>query len=88
MFMDFQVDIDWQEIFEFQPGFIVELKSQPGVFDTVAAYEPMMVPPVWLKNDPCPRYPHELRVVFRSVDNITSPLQCELASTEKEMVAY
>jgi hypothetical protein len=59
--------IDWDEIFEYQPGFIVELQSHPGVFDTIREYEPMMVPPVWLVNDPRPRYPHELRVVCRKI---------------------
>ena len=57
--------VDWDEIFEYQPGFIVEFQSRPGVFDTIQEYEPMMVPPIWLVNDPCPRYPHELRVISR-----------------------
>lgn len=86
MYMDFQVDIDWDEVFEFQPGLIVEFKSRPGVFDTIASYEPMMVPPIWLVNDPCPRYPHELRVILRSYGTITSPLQCELAAKDWFMV--
>jgi hypothetical protein len=58
-------NVDWDEIFEYQPGFVVELKSHPGVFDTIGQYETTMVPPIWLVNDPRPRYPHELRIVSR-----------------------
>lgn len=54
---------DWQEAIQFRPGQRVELKRQPGVFDTIAAYDPMMVPPISLKNDPVPRYPEELRLI-------------------------
>jgi hypothetical protein len=62
-------NVDWDEIFEYQPGFIVELKSHPGVFDTIQEYDPMMVPPVWLVNDPRPRYPYELRVLSKKNGN-------------------
>ena len=61
--MNINTDIDWEEAFEYQAGLTVELKSQPGVLHTIAYYEAMMVPPIWLENDPRPRYPHELRVV-------------------------
>lgn len=61
--MNFETAIDWDEAFEYLPGLVVELKAQPGVFDTIACYEAMMVPPIWLVNDPRPRYPHELRIV-------------------------
>jgi hypothetical protein len=61
--MSSQVDVDWQEALMYRPGQRVELKAQPGVFDTIASYEATMVPPIWLANDPKPRYPHELRVV-------------------------
>jgi hypothetical protein len=64
--MDFDSAIDWDEAFEYAPGLLVELKAQPGVVDTIAGYDLMMVPPIWLENDPCPRYPHELQVVSRS----------------------
>jgi hypothetical protein len=57
--------IDWDEMFEYPPGTTVELKSRPGVIDRVDFYEAMMVPPIWLVNDPRPRYPHELRIVSR-----------------------
>jgi len=62
---DLESPIDWDEAFEYLPGSVVELTSQPGVVDTVAYYEPMMVPPIWLENDPRPRYPHELRILSR-----------------------
>lgn len=58
-------ELDWDEAFEYLPGSLVELTAQPGVFDAIAFYEPMMVPPIWLVNDPRPRYPHEVRVVSR-----------------------
>jgi hypothetical protein len=60
------VNVDWDEIFEYQPGFVVEVLSHPGVYDTIRQYEPMMVPPIWLVNDPRPRYPHELRIVSKT----------------------
>lgn len=60
--MGFNENVDWEEAFMYRPGQKVELKSQPGTFDVVASYEPMMVPPIWLVNDPRPRYAHELRI--------------------------
>jgi len=63
--MNINTDIDWEEAFEYRAGLTVELKSQPGVLHTIAYYEVMMVPPIWLENDARPRYPHELRVVFQ-----------------------
>ncbi|ELR99846.1 hypothetical protein [Gloeocapsa sp. PCC 73106] len=57
--------IDWDEMFEYLPGMTVELKSEPGVLHKIDYYETMMVPPVWLINDPQPRYTHELRIVSR-----------------------
>lgn len=57
--------IDWEEAFEYLPGLIVELKSRPGVFDTIAAYDLTMVPPIWLEKDSRPRYPHELQIISR-----------------------
>lgn len=65
--MDVWETMDWDEAREYQPGLTVELKSKPGFVDTIAAYEPMMVPPIWLTHDPRPRYPHELRVVCQPV---------------------
>jgi hypothetical protein len=62
-----QVDIDWEEAFQYRPGLWVELKATPGVFDAIALYDPTMVPPVWLVNDPKPRYPHELRIIQHPV---------------------
>lgn len=48
-----------QETLEFPAGRRVELKRQPGVFDIIAGYDPMMVPPISLVSDPMPRYPEE-----------------------------
>ena len=56
-------DFDQQEALFYLPGQRVELKSNPGVVDVIAEYDPMMVPPIWLVNDPKPRYPHELNVL-------------------------
>lgn len=57
--------IDWDEILEYLPGTTVELKSSPGVLRQIDCYEVMMVPPIWLKGDPRPRYPSELRIISR-----------------------
>jgi hypothetical protein len=65
--MSFDANIDWEEAFKYRPGQKVELKAQPGTFDIIASYEAMMVPPIWLVNDPKPRYAHELRVVSHPV---------------------
>ncbi len=61
--MSLDANIDLEEAFMYRPGQKVELKAQPGTFDTIASYEPMMVPPIWLVNDPRPRYAHELQVI-------------------------
>jgi hypothetical protein len=63
--MEFEIEIDWDEAFEYLPGSVVELKAQPGVLHRIDFYEAMMVPPVWLVDDPLPHYPHELRIVSR-----------------------
>jgi hypothetical protein len=65
--MGFDANIDWEEAFKYRPGQKVELKAQPGSFDIIASYEAMMVPPIWLVNDPKPRYPHELKVISHPV---------------------
>jgi len=65
--MNFDTNVDWGEAFMYRPGQKVEFKSQPGTFDIIDNYEPTMVPPIWLVNDPKPRYPHELRVVAHPV---------------------
>ena len=56
-------NFDQQEVSRYRPGQRVELKASPGVVDVIAEYDPMMVPPIWLANDPKPRYPHELNLV-------------------------
>jgi hypothetical protein len=64
--MDF--DLEWEEAWDYQPGFTVELKSEPGALHTIESYDPMMVPPVWLADDPMPRYPHELKVISHNTE--------------------
>jgi hypothetical protein len=71
--MVFKVNFDRQiqeEKFRYRPGVKVELKSHPGVVDTIAMYDPMMVPPISLEKDPQPRYPEELRIVTRKVTGV------------------
>lgn len=75
MEMNFEIGIDWDEAFEFLPGTGVELKAQPGVIYTIERYEPSMVPPVWLVNEPRPRYPHELKIISRQKVQV-----CELTT--------
>jgi hypothetical protein len=62
--MSARIDMDWEEAWMYRPGQRVELKTKPGTFDTIAQYDADMVPPVWLANDPQPRYPHELRIIM------------------------
>jgi hypothetical protein len=60
----------WNEavdMFAYRPGQKVELKHRPGKTDTVIGYDPFMVPPVILADDPQPRYPEELIIVQPSV---------------------
>ena len=59
----FHKDLDLEEAIEYRAGQKVELKERPGVFDTIAEYDSTMVPPIWLANDPQPRYPEELKVI-------------------------
>lgn len=56
-------EFEQQEALKYRPGRRVELISRPGVVDVIAEYEAMMVPPIWLANDPQPRYPHELNLL-------------------------
>jgi hypothetical protein len=76
--MSINENLDWEEAFEYRAGLTVELKSQPGVLHKIAYYEVMMVPPIWLENDPRPRYGHELRVVAHqpTVSNVCRISQC------------
>ncbi len=67
--------IDWDEMFEYLPGMMVELKDKPGVLHQIDYYEAMIVPPIWLVDDPRPRYPHELQIVSRRAVQV-----CELES--------
>lgn len=60
-----QADFEQQEAVQYRPGQRVELKQRPGAIDTIAEYDPMMVPPIWLVNDPQPRYPEELNLLAK-----------------------
>lgn len=60
-------DFERQEALKYRPGQRVELKANPGVIDVIAEYDPMMVPPIWLENDPKPRYPHELNLLAKPI---------------------
>lgn len=64
-------DLEQQEALRYRPGQQVELKANPGVVDVVVEYDPMMVPPIWLANDPKPRYPHELNVLVKPMMSIS-----------------
>ncbi|WOB44193.1 hypothetical protein HNI00_14325 [Thermoleptolyngbya oregonensis NK1-22] len=57
--------IDWDELFEYLPGTMVELKEKPGILYQIESYEALMVPPIWLVGDPRPRYPSDLHIVSR-----------------------
>ncbi|MEM9447985.1 MAG: hypothetical protein AAGA75_05570 [Cyanobacteria bacterium P01_E01_bin.6] len=63
--MSIESAIDWDEMFEYLPGTIVELNNKPGVLHRLDSYDAMMVPPIWLEDDPCPRYPSELKIISR-----------------------
>jgi hypothetical protein len=68
--MDRFSPIDWDEMFEYLPGTLVELVDQPGASYEIECYEAMMVPPIWLKDDPRPRYPHDIRIVSRQTAQV------------------
>lgn len=77
--MDSFSPIDWDEMFEYLPGTLVELIDQPGILHEIECYEAMMVPPIWLKGDPRPRYPHAIRIISRQTAQI-----CDLESAIAE----
>ena len=60
-------EFDQQEALKYRPGQRVELNQRPGVVDIIAEYDPMMVPPIWLANDPKPRYPEELTLLVKPI---------------------
>lgn len=69
MAFNIETELDRQEASQYRAGQRVELKQRPGVFDIIAEYDPMMVPPIQLVNDPQPRYPEELNVMPKVVPN-------------------
>lgn len=72
MSSDFYADeFDQQEAYKYRPGQQVELKATPGLVDVITEYDPMMVPPISLANDPKPRYPHELNLLRKPVLRIS-----------------
>jgi hypothetical protein len=73
--MNTESPMDWDEMFEYRPGTVVELRRQPGRRYEIDRYQATLVPPIWLVDDPRPRYPHELRrILSRRQDR-----SCELA---------
>lgn len=72
--------IDWDELFDYLPGTLVEQVDQPGTVYEIEGYEATMVPPIWLVNDPRPRYPHELRIVSRQPARVCA-LESAVAKT-------
>jgi hypothetical protein len=67
-------DLENQEALQYAQGTPVKLKNKPDRLYIVAEYDPMMVPPIWLVNDPKPHYPHELELIidlFCPVQNIS-----------------
>jgi hypothetical protein len=63
--MSSESPIDWDEMFEYLPGTMVELKHRPGRVYQIDYYEATLVPPIWLVDAPCPHYPGELRIISR-----------------------
>jgi len=53
-------ELEVTEAREYAKGTPVKLRSKPDRLYIVDEYDPMMVPPIWLVNDPMPHYPHEL----------------------------
>lgn len=68
-----QADFERQEALQYRPGERVELKQRPGVVYMIAEYDPMMVPPIWLVNDPQPRYPEELNLLPKRMSDWFNP---------------
>lgn len=89
-----QPDLEEQEALQYRPGQQVELKQRPGVVDTIAEYNPMMVPPVCLLNDPQPRYPEELNLLSKPSIDWFKPVRltkrqypaCRLSDRQREKV--
>lgn len=83
----------WSEAKEmaiYHPGQKVELKHSPGSIDTIIAYDPYMVPPVILANDPQPRYPEELIVIYHAsntFDWLKPRNKTNTRNTNKQLIA-
>lgn len=70
-------NFETKEAEEYRPGTPVELKDKPGRLYIVEEYDPMMVPPVWLVDEPKPHYPDELKLM--------SKLFCLLSNQDLEV---
>lgn len=55
--------LERQETLTYKKGVPVELKQKPGIVYVIEEYDEMMVPPIWLANDPKPHYPDELNLM-------------------------
>lgn len=56
-------NLDKQEYLKYKKGTAVELKEKPGKIYLIEEYDEMMVPPIWLVNDPKPHYPDEFNLI-------------------------
>lgn len=81
-----QTDFEQEEALQYHPGQRVELKQRPGVVDTIAEYDPMMVPPIWLANDPQPRYPEELNLLPNQLPDWLSSFTFQSRAKEKALL--
>lgn len=71
-------NFEQKEAHKYAKGRPVELKHKPGQIYIIAEYDPMMVPPIWLKNDPQPHYPEELKLMS-NLFCFWSPKQSQVA---------
>lgn len=66
--------LERQEARQYAKGKAVALKEQPGKVYRIEEFDPMMIPPIWLENDPMPHYPHELLLISPLDDPVASPV--------------
>lgn len=55
-------NFEQKEAREYRKGIPVELKQNPGKIYFIEEYDPIMVPPIWLVDDPKPHYPDEINL--------------------------
>jgi hypothetical protein len=56
-------NFEQREAIKYRKGTPVELKQKPGIVYLIEEYDPVMVPPIWLVDDPKPHYPDELNLM-------------------------